>query len=430
LQTWDRIYISTVFTFHWKYVINTISFYLNSVKDTKNIIVGGSMATIMSEEIINCEGFEKITIIHGLLDEPNQFGDGNDIIIDELIPDYDIIDIKKNEYLQYEYKITDAYFVHATRGCIRSCGFCAVPEIEPCFKEYFDIKDKINEINKKYGEKRDLMMMDNNILASPHFETIVEDIIACGFGIDSNTIKYTKKGRTVSKRRYVDFNQGVDARIIRANPKVMELISRIAIRPLRIAFDHSNDEFIEIYRYCVELAAEHGIKQLSNYIFFNYEDTPNELYKRLKINTELNARFECEGKATRIWSFPMKYTPLRGEHSKDRRYVGHHWTRKQLRGLQCILNATHGVVGYKSGYFYRAYGKDLDEFNRILLMPERMIFNRNECEDTGETGKWLSMYQSLNEEDRNEFFNIVSRNYFKEAFSTSKSVEELLRFYH
>ena len=41
----------------------------------------------------------------------------------------------------------------------------------------------------------------------------------------------------------------------------------------------------------------------------------------------------------------MKYMPLEGEHCKDRKYVGKYWNKKLLRGIQCVLSATHGVVG-------------------------------------------------------------------------------------
>jgi hypothetical protein len=40
----------------------------------------------------------------------------------------------------------------------------------------------------------------------------------------------------------------------------------------------------------------------------------------------------------------MKFVPLSGQYSKNRKYVGNHWTSKDLRGIQCILLATHSVA--------------------------------------------------------------------------------------
>jgi len=36
------------------------------------------------------------------------------------------------------------------------------------------------------------------------------------------------------------------------------------------------------------MARKYGIRHLSNYILFNYDDTPEDFYKRLQINIELN----------------------------------------------------------------------------------------------------------------------------------------------
>ena len=43
----------------------------------------------------------------------------------------------------------------------------------------------------------------------------------------------------------------------------------------------------------------------------------------------------------RIWSFPMRFQPT---DLPDRSHVGKKWTRYQLRSMQLILQATHGVV--------------------------------------------------------------------------------------
>ena len=48
----------------------------------------------------------------------------------------------------------------------------------------------------------------------------------------------------------------------------------------------------------------------------------------------------------------------------------------QLRGIQCILHATHGVVGPRRGFFEEAFGKDVEEFKYIIEQPEEHIFYR------------------------------------------------------
>jgi len=146
----------------------------------------------------------------------------------------------------------------------------------------------------------------------------------------------------------------------------MELLSQLPIKPLRIAFD--NIKFEKLYIDRIRLAHKYGIKHLSNYILFNFDDTPDDFYRRLQINIELNEELGLS-----IFSFPMRYIPL---DSKDRKYVGPNWTKTQLRGIQCILHATHGVVGPRRPFFEKAFGKDAGEFEYIIEQPEELIFHR------------------------------------------------------
>ncbi|MBW2738366.1 MAG: hypothetical protein JRE64_05830, partial [Deltaproteobacteria bacterium] len=95
---------------------------------------------------------------------------------------------------------------------------------------------------------------------------------------------YEKNGRAFSRQRHVDFNQGTDARLMKE--RHVKLLSQIALHPLRIAFDHLKDK--EIYEEKIRLAAKYDIQHLSNYVLYNYDDTPEDLWQRLKINIDLN----------------------------------------------------------------------------------------------------------------------------------------------
>jgi hypothetical protein len=204
-----------------------------------------------------------------------------------------------------------------------------------------------------------LILLNNNALASPEFPRIVEEIKRQGF------YKGAKFGKA---QRYVDFNQGVDARLLTAEK--MELLSQLPIKPLRIAFD--DIKFENLYIEKIRLANKYGVKHLSNYILFNFDDTPEDFYRRLQINIELNEELNLS-----IFSFPMKYVPL---DAKDRKHIGKNWTKSQLRGIQCILHATHGVVGPKRKFFETAFGKDFNEFKYIIEQPEEAVFYREKME--------------------------------------------------
>ena len=67
------------------------------------------------------------------------------------------------------------------RGCVNKCGFCAVRTFEPQYIPYVDIKRIVEGIIEKSGEKQNLILMDNNVLASAKFDLIIEDIKKLGF---------------------------------------------------------------------------------------------------------------------------------------------------------------------------------------------------------------------------------------------------------
>ncbi len=407
-QIWDRIYITTLFTFYWDKTTETIKYYEFSVKDPQNLFIGGPMATIMADEIEKETGFKPIK---GLLNEKGKLRLPDDHLVESIVPDYSILD-----EIDYKYPSHNAYFAYMTRGCVRRCPFCVVYVIEPDYIKYIPLRQQIAKVNEKYGEKKDLLLLDNNVLASSEFNNIIDEIKDIGF---------CKGAKLKGKNRYVDFNQGIDVRLL--TRKIMRKLAEIPIRPLRIAFDRYSlkNQYIK----AVRLAAECGIRYLSNYVLFNYDDTPEDFYRRLKINTELNEEFEEKGYESRIWSFPMKYTPVTGEHSKDRRFVGEHWNPRYLRSIQCVLNATHGVVGPKRKFFEAAFGKDIKEFEKLLLMPDDYIIYREEHKFNG-AAAWNNLYCLLSSKEEKEFLGLVCENRFNiDVYSKHPNVNSLLSHY-
>lgn len=464
---YDRVYVTTLFTFYWDITIRTINdskIFVNKLKDLK---VGGVMASLLPKEIEKATG---IVPIPGLLDKPGML-DKNKIIIDDLPLDYSILD-----EINYEYPTKSAYFTFMTKGCTRKCSFCSVPKIEPTYKPKINTKDKFDFIKEHYGEQQNLLLMDNNVLASPKFPEIIEEIKSMGFhkgatfqepnqlsiaiknlrkGINDpayikrsfklihslierldkdvlkkycsilneyklTTIESTTKQNLLksykhikdvyeSKRlksfrhRYVDFNQGTDCRYI--NEANMKLLSEIPIRPLRIAFDYIGIK--NQYINAVELAAKYGIKELSNYILYNFKDSPSDLFERLKINIELSERLNVH-----IFSFPMKFIPLFGEDAKHRAFIGDRWNKKFIRAIQSVLNVTKGIVAPGKEFFEKAFGSNLNEFYEILYMPETYIVYRKVFEQAGWTLRWKEDFSRLNDEELTIAKEIICSNQF------------------
>ena len=388
---WDRIYISTVFTYNWKVTVDTILYYKNAVKDDlSRIVVGGILASLMPNALWKATGIMPKV---GILDKPKNLDNDNDLIVDEMIPDYELFDDSPHKYSL----VDNSYFGYSTRGCVRKCKFCGVPTLEPKFIDYCGIKPYVKGIAERHGEKEHLVLLDNNILASRRFEKIISDIIDLGFKRDAR-FTYEKNGKTFSRQRHVDFNQGTDARLMK--DRHVELLSQIALHPLRIAFDHLKDK--EIYEEKIRLAAKYDIQHLSNYVLYNYDDTPEDLWQRLKINIDLNKEL-----GLKIYSFPMKYIPL---NYQDRSYIDEpRWNYQYVRGVQRILNVLKGTVMTSEDFFYRAFGNNKKEFIEILHMPEKILMHRGK-KSQSEERDWINKFRALTKNEKKELLDILCKN--------------------
>jgi len=493
-KKWDRVYITTLFTFYWTQTKKAIEFGLKVVKENDGLYVGGVAASLIPQIIAEETGLiVGKNILTGLLDKPGVL-DKNKIIIDTLTPDYSIL-----ETIDHKYPLDTGFLTYMTRGCTRTCSFCAVPKLEPIYKDKISIHEQINAIRKLHGDRKDLILMDNNVLGSPLFPQIIEEIIELGFNKSSKYLpenkfeslcNYLKKERNtliierylknlfeflnvtlsnkvwrihdksryfellrknnldnfktftketlllykneigyfaekyrdkIPKNRYVDFNQGIDCRYI--DEEKMKLLSLIPIRPMRIAFDYLSlkKQYVEAIR----LADKYQIKDLSNYILYNYVDNPEDLWQRLKINVDLHKELNSN-----IFSFPMKFVPLYGYESLNRNYVGKNWNKKYLRAIQCILNVTKGIGMPGTEFFERAFGKTIDEYFNILLMPEPLIMYRNFYEERGITKRWLYELKNLTQKQLDEAKGIIlSNDFFSFNGTTSKSVVSLMKIY-
>lgn len=504
---WDRVGVTTLFTFYWDITVETINFAKLLVKKKKDLMVGGVLASIQPKELYEATGIKPHV---GILHTPGELDAGDTQIIDELPLDYSILD-----EIEYKYPMANAFYSYTTRGCIRHCPFCAVPTLEPVYNSYIPLRKRIELTRELYGDQKDLLLMDNNVLASKDFPAIIEDIIACGYGVDGPKYKqenqldlsarnlrngindraylrktqsviwdfyaklkgedsytvykiidkyhigklitstkenlllaydeikdlYAKKFKPVPRQRYVDFNQGVDARLFNENN--VRLLASINIRPLRIAFDNIKTQ--KSYEKAIRMSINAGLKDFSNYLLYNFDDKPEDLYERIRFNVELCE--EYNDKKVSIYSFPMKYHPIRKtddadeDYSHNRDYIGKYWNRKYIRAIQAILNSTKGKIGKGRDFFYKAFGNSVEEYMELLEMPETFILYRFFFEwldgkmDFGTEHwrtSWRKCKQNLPNEEWVKIENVIHSNIFtKESINAFSSPEarRLIGFY-
>jgi len=163
----DNVAVSTVFTVNSDKVI---------VKENDNVEFGGT-------------GYDIITILPSYIDELNE--------------DYSI------------YPEHNASYGFITRGCIRDCWFCFVPEKEGKLAYYRDWESIVKH--------KETYFLDNNFLAYSEHKRILSELV-------ENKIK-------------CQFNQGLDIRLI--DDENSELLSNLRyIKEYIFAFDNSRHEKI------------------------------------------------------------------------------------------------------------------------------------------------------------------------------------------
>ena len=200
-ESYDRVYKSKVFTF----TADDIHYV-----DAKEIMYGGTG--------------------YGLDNELPEY-------IDRVVPDYSLYPIYREAY------------GFLTRGCLRSCDWCVVPQKEGMIRGYMDIDD--------FRDGRgDIILMDNNVLAHRHGLDQIEKIVRL--------------------KLRVDFNQGLDARIISNDEGIAEMLGGVRwYKPLRMACDTRGQ--IEYIEKAVGLLRKHGAKPSAYFVYVLVKDIGDAL---------------------------------------------------------------------------------------------------------------------------------------------------------
>ena len=140
-----------------------------------------------------------------IADEVDKGGTGYDLHkvlpkeIDRLQPDYDMLGVD-----------TKTAYGFLTRGCPNKCPWCIVPIKEGKQMPYMDVEEIAIE------GRKNLILMDNNILASDYGLEQIEKIIKLGYR--------------------VDFNQALDARLV--TEEVAKLLAQVRwLSPIRFGCD-------------------------------------------------------------------------------------------------------------------------------------------------------------------------------------------------
>jgi len=276
----DIIYITSLFTYAWEPVHEVIHFYSNRYKKAR-VVVGGVYASLCQNHLKESFG-DRTEIYQGVIPE-----------LDDLLPAYWLIP-------EWESSI-----LFSSRGCIRKCPFCSVPQLEPKFQARASIKHLIYPGHKK------VTLWDNNILASPYWRDIFDELEESGLE--------------------VDFNQGLDARLLTEETALR--LKRLKIPIVRLAYDSKGIK--KSLREAISLLKDIGIsgRRIVVYCVFNYLDAPADLLERMKDLLSWGAV-----------SYPMRYQAL--EPGPKDNYISPNWTEEQLE----MVAKARRVIGYGGAF--------------------------------------------------------------------------------
>lgn len=272
----DLIYITSLFTYAYEPVHEVIKFYSEKYKRTR-IVVGGIYATLCPDHL---QGIFKnrIEIYKGLFEEA-----------EDILPDYSLV------------PNWDASIIFSSRGCVRKCSFCSAPTLEPEYRTKKSIKNLVYP-----GHKR-IIFWDNNILASPYLKNIFEELKELNLE--------------------VDFNQGLDARLI--DEEISLSIKELKTKFIRLAYDSNGIK--KSLKRSIKLLNDIGIngRKIVVYCLYNFQDTPEDFLERIKDLLDMG-----------VVAYPMRYEPL--EPRPKNTFVSANWTAEQLE----MVAKARRVMGY------------------------------------------------------------------------------------
>jgi hypothetical protein len=297
----DEIWVTSLFTYQYKEVLRAVRFYKKQFPKSK-FKLGGILASTRPD-LFKDEGVE----IHiGVLPEAEKYA-----------PDYSL------------FPDIDYSMCFISRGCVNQCGFCCVPKLEG---KIWHRDNWLQDINLKFKK---ILFLDNNWLALDK-ETWLEDV---------RKLKELKK-QGINE---IDFNQSIDARLF--DEDKAKALRGLPIRPIRFSFDHLGQD--KKCQNAIKLAKKYKFNEVRVDILYNWIDTPEDFYYRIKEVCNLGAS-----------AIPMRYAPL---DKVDREYLGKNWTLKERNAVQKINPYPKGEISSRTNEeFEYFFGKDAKEFKRLL----------------------------------------------------------------
>ena len=217
LHQLDHIYVSCVFSFTLDNPPLLLSYLLNNKKLAKKIHMGGtgSYANLSIENGFAEKREEDMQRLENdeFLNKLNNKSGAKGIDMRTQMPDYHLYDdfisvmesVKSSPKYYKDYKEYSIGFL--TRGCFRRCPFC-VNKLERKSMPYSKLDDFLDQERDEKGRlvRPYIYLWDDNFLASPYWEPLLDELIATGRpfqfrqGLDERLIAQSRRGKDMAKK--------------------------------------------------------------------------------------------------------------------------------------------------------------------------------------------------------------------------------------
>lgn len=280
----DQVKITSLFTYWSKYVKESIEYY-RKLYPKAIIEVGGIYASLMPDHCKAYTGCDKVS--QGL------YKNG---LAEELEPAYDLVEV-------------DYQIIHASRGCFRRCNFCGTWKIEPTVTHKKTLKKEI------FSNR--LIFYDNNLIANPHIENILNEI--SGIRINRCVI-------------YCESQSGLDGRILKERPHIASLLKKARFKNPRIAWDVGVSLKNRIKNQ-IEILLQAGYRSKEIYVFMLYNHK-NISYAEMRDKLERCRKWgvqviDCRFRP--LDAIDDNYNPRAKRQTVNEYYIASNWTDWQVR---------------------------------------------------------------------------------------------------
>ena len=190
------------------------------------------------------------------------------------------IDRMQPDYTLYTYIDRHTAYGFLTRGCPNKCKWCVVPKKEGNIRPYMDVDDIAID------NRHNLVLMDNNILAAGDYAM-------------------EQFEKIINSRYRVDFNQGLDARLV--DNEAAKILAKMRwISSIRFGCD-TPTQIVEVEK-AISLIDQHSANPKHYFLYTIITKDMNESYERIS-HFRRNKRIRVQAQPYRELDNPKQVLP-------------------------------------------------------------------------------------------------------------------------